>query len=136
MQSQDQFDEFRKIAAANAITILNLQRHSFSGLNLSYVKIPNANLSFGIFQDTDFTGADLSGCDFSNAILDKANFTGANLTGVKFENIASFQYDSGARCLTLSDDQSKVIVGYDSGRVVCWDIKSGDQLFTVNCHKK
>ena len=72
------------IAAANAMTILNLAKFDFQKLDLSDVNIPGAYLSFGKFEGTDFSRANLTGVNFTKAWLRDTNFTGANLTDVEF----------------------------------------------------
>ena len=44
-----------EIAAANLITVLNVSHYTFSGKNLSNIKIPGAELAGGEFVQTDFT---------------------------------------------------------------------------------
>lgn len=76
--------EIASSIARNAITTLNLAGVSFSGVNLSGIQIPNADLSHGIFYNTDFTGANLTGVNFQYACLGKALFTNATLTNADF----------------------------------------------------
>ena len=60
------------LAASNAITLLNQARVTFSGLDLSGIRIPNADLCYSICDSTDFSGADLSGVKFRKAWLKNA----------------------------------------------------------------
>ena len=53
-------------ASSTAISMLNAAKVSFSGIDFSYIKIPNANLS--------------------GAILDSTNLCNANLTQVMLQN--------------------------------------------------
>ena len=48
-----------EIAAANAITILNMTGFDFSNKDLSNICIKGANLSYGIFEGTNFANAKL-----------------------------------------------------------------------------
>lgn len=75
-------DENVKIAAANAMTILNTARVPFSGRNLAGVKISGAILVNGLFDHTNLSGADLTGVDFSEANLNRCELTGAIMEGV------------------------------------------------------
>jgi uncharacterized protein YjbI with pentapeptide repeats len=83
------------IASANAITILNAARVSFSNMNLSGIKIPGASLRFGKCDRVNFSSSssptgtkrvtDLFGVDFSFADIEGALFEGVNLSGTIFE---------------------------------------------------
>ncbi|CAL6041893.1 Pentapeptide_repeats-containing protein [Hexamita inflata] len=70
------------IAAANAITILNVANESFRNMNLCRVKIPGANLSLAMMEGADFTEADLSNVDFQSAWLENAIFNKSNMKNV------------------------------------------------------
>lgn len=76
-----------EIAAANAITILNIAGYDFSNQDFSNVSISGANLSYGICEGTNFTNANLQGVDLTDAWLKDANFVNANLANVKFGEI-------------------------------------------------
>lgn len=51
--------------------------------DLRGVKLRNANLTYGRFNQTDLRDADLSGCAMFQCSLVKVNFTGARLDGVR-----------------------------------------------------
>lgn len=72
-----------KIAAANAISILIREGFSFSGYNLDGIQIPNANLSFGIFEGASLRNADLRNCICYHTNFDGADFDGSNRQGMK-----------------------------------------------------
>lgn len=72
-----------KIAAVNAVSILNLMGYSFSHKNLKKVRIPGAfleraNLVGSDLREADLTGVTLTGAAFSNAL-----FEGARMEGIK-----------------------------------------------------
>ena len=54
-------------AAANAITILNMTGFDFSNHDLSNIYIKGANLSYGSFERTNFTNANLQRVIFTGA---------------------------------------------------------------------
>ena len=58
-----------EIGAANAITILNAAYISFGNLNLSNIRIPRADLSYGLFDGCDLSRANLTCVDFTSAWL-------------------------------------------------------------------
>ncbi|MCX8566739.1 MAG: WD domain-containing protein, G-beta repeat-containing protein [Glomeribacter sp. 1016415] len=71
-------------AASNALTIVVKAGVKLSGLDLTQIKVPEADLSYGIFEETQFEGADLSGVKFQGTWLLNANLKRANLTRVDF----------------------------------------------------
>ena len=73
-----------QVAAANAITVLNMLETSFSAMDFSNIKVPGADLSFAILHHTNLQGADLSRVNLKKAFLCFANFTKANLSEVFF----------------------------------------------------
>ena len=78
-------------AASNAITILNALKYDFSGMDLSKIWIPHANLSHGIFEGANFFNANLQGVNFTGAWLKDANFSRSNMKEVQFGAMASLE---------------------------------------------
>ena len=72
------------VAAANAITILNMAGFDFSHRDLSNICIKGANLSNGMFEGTNFANANLRRVIFTDAWLKDANLEKANLHSVVF----------------------------------------------------
>jgi WD40 repeat protein len=71
------------IAATNSITILNKQV-VFSDMNLSDIKIPYANLSYGVFDGTQFNRANLDNVSFNFSWLRETDFSSASMKNVSF----------------------------------------------------
>lgn len=71
-------------AATNAFTLLNLVGVSFANMDLSNIKVNQADLQGGNFQGTNFSGAQLLNVNFANACLDRATFKSANLSNCNF----------------------------------------------------
>ena len=57
-----------EVAAANAITILNMTGFDFSNRDLSNICIRGANLSYGIFKGTNFANAKLQRVTFTECL--------------------------------------------------------------------
>ena len=79
---QSKTDEMMAIAAANSITILVLANESFSGRDLRGIKVPDADLSGGIFHATQLQGSDLRRVHFTGAYLEDVNMEGCQLEGI------------------------------------------------------
>lgn len=82
------------IGAANAITALCVAGESFANLDLSFIKIPGANLSGGNFYRTKFINADLTSVSFRQACLIKTDFTGACLKDIRLGQFAKVKLGS------------------------------------------
>ncbi len=96
--------------ASNAITVLNHARSSFSGLDLSGVMIPEADLSQSVCGGTDFRGAHLKGVILRGAHLNGAQFQGADLEGVLFGEYPSFLLDAAVEACVYSPDGKQLAV--------------------------
>src|SRR5262249_46478273 len=76
-------EEFR-IATANAMTILIKARIHFSNKILTGIRISKADLSYGVFDQTQLHGADLTEVNFRGVWLRGANLRNAKLANAKF----------------------------------------------------
>ena len=92
------------IAAANAATILNAIRISFTGRNLKGVRIPGADLSSSILDSTDLQEADCQNVTFQGAWLANANFTRAKMQGANFREWPYIQMAQWVNCTSYSAD--------------------------------
>ncbi len=83
-----------QLIAANALTLLAKAGVALTGQDFKGIRVPGADLSYGIFDHTQFEGADLSGVNFRGACLREANLQKANLAGVNFGEWPSIEVDS------------------------------------------
>lgn len=119
--------------AANAITILNAAKFSFSKMDISKVCIQHANLENGIFYGTNLSNTDLSGVNVSKAIIEEADFSYANLEGMILGELPNFQgdYDAPFLCMCFDPKEQLLAVGTGRGLIYIWDVKSGDRLHVI-----
>ncbi|BBE09758.1 hypothetical protein MCB1EB_1597 [Mycoavidus cysteinexigens] len=118
--------------AANAITVLVRAGVQFNGEDLKGIRIPGADLSYGVFDSVQLQKADLSEVNLRGAWLRKANFNGTDLAGVQFNEKPSL-YVSGMvyDCCYSSDGlwfavvDNDVIDLYDADTLEQVDIYSG-----------
>lgn len=85
---------FRQFLLANPNYVVNLKGADLSGLDMSNMRLRNADLSYANLQNTNLKEADLTGtnfmgsnltnADFSRCNLAYANFDKTNATGAKF----------------------------------------------------
>mgnify|MGYP000875849538 FL=1 len=118
------------VAAANAITILNVSGYDFSNQDFRKVCIPGANLSYGIFEGTDFTGANLRDVDFTSAWLKKAHLSEANLEGVEFgesptikftgNDVSGIAYSANGKYFAVQTNDKVTIFENVGTKSLCW----------------
>ncbi|BBE09682.1 WD40 repeat-containing protein [Mycoavidus cysteinexigens] len=70
-----------EVSTANALTVLVKGGVSLSSKDFSGINARGADLGYGIFDSTQFTGADLREVNWYRAWLKKANLDRANLSG-------------------------------------------------------
>ena len=129
-------DERYAIAAANAITGLNAAKECFSGMDLSHIKIPDADLDEMTAHRTNFTRADLQGCSLKLAFLGDAVFNEANLKEVKFGELPYFNWPTGCvTSLCFSPDGNYLYASGDDNTTIIYDIKTGQPIRTLNAHR-
>lgn len=97
-------DKQTAIAAANAISILNTARVSFSGWDLTRVAIPQADLSGALMEDTRLDGADMRGVVLQGAWLKGASLRGANLQQIRFGKLPYWDFQIRTNCAAFSED--------------------------------
>ncbi|KAF0429924.1 NACHT domain-containing protein [Gigaspora margarita] len=73
-----------QIDSANAITVLTRARIPLP-INLTNIRVSGADLSNGIFNNSQFVKADLNNVNFQNAKLRSANLEGASLKNANFK---------------------------------------------------
>lgn len=125
------------IAAANAITILNKARISFSNMDLSRINIPNANLNQLIARETNFSGANLANCSFYSAYLAKSMFDEANLQQAKLGEAGYLTWGTGCvTSLCFSADGQCLIAAGDDNIIAVYDVETGEKLKSFAPHKQ
>mgnify|MGYP000856791752 FL=1 len=106
------------IAAANAIMILNTAGYDFSHQDFSEVCIAGANISCGLFQETNFSRADLQGVNFSGAWLKNTNFEYANMDRVQFGMTPNLPLEKEGLCIVHSPTSNRLAIGTRSEIIV------------------
>ncbi|KAF9437908.1 hypothetical protein BGZ76_010619 [Entomortierella beljakovae] len=124
------------IAAANAITILVKAGVQFNSVDLRGVRIPGADLNFGVFDSARLDGADLRKVNLRNTWLRCANFNGALMSSVKFGELPFLQDDGGTICSAYSPDGNYHIVGLKNGDIVLYETTEWKKLRYFVGHSK
>ncbi|KAG0021100.1 hypothetical protein BGZ80_003033 [Entomortierella chlamydospora] len=128
-------DESVCIAAANAITILVRAGVQFNRVDLRGIKIPGADLRFGVFDSALLEGADLRNVNLGNVWLRQASLNGAQMMGVQFGELPSLLEDSDIKRCVFSPDGKIYAVGTQSGKISLYDSSSWIKIRSLEGHK-
>ncbi|KAG0015949.1 hypothetical protein BGZ80_009533 [Entomortierella chlamydospora] len=143
---QSKSDETVRIAAANAITILVRAGVQFNGTDLRNIKIPGADLSFGVFDSARLEGADLRKVNFRNIWVRQANLRGAQMKGVQFGELPFLQEGYIVLCCEYSPNGDTYAAGLYNARgdqiasgssdktVRLWNVGTGECVLTLQGH--
>ncbi len=90
--------------AANALTILVKAGVQFNGADLKGIRIPGADLSYGLFDYTEFQGADLSKVNGYGAWLRGVNLDGTDLKGLELGEKPTLEMQGSVLACCYSPD--------------------------------
>jgi WD40 repeat protein/TPR repeat protein len=79
------------VGSSNAITVLNRARVSFSGLDLSGIRIPHADLGYALLHNTIFSRADLQGVSLQQAHMSGSVFSHSNMKDIDFGQLPYYE---------------------------------------------
>ncbi|MCX8565746.1 MAG: WD40 repeat [Glomeribacter sp. 1016415] len=120
--------------AANAMTILAKSGIQFSGLDLAGIRVPGADLSFGMFDSAQLQRADLTGVKLHTSWLQQANISGAQMAGVQFGEWTYVQEESKVYSCAYSPDGQTCAMGLGNGVIRVYDTSSWAKIHTLEGH--
>ncbi|CAL6039033.1 Pentapeptide_repeats-containing protein [Hexamita inflata] len=124
-----------KIAAANALTILNISGYKFIGRDLSNIQVPGATLSKGIFNNCIFKNANFQTCNFqqhsfSNTVKLWDIHKAECLKTIKIKHI-------GLNQIIFSNDCLLFCTSSMNGTIKIWDTLTGTcQSSIIQAHNQ
>ncbi|KAG0013349.1 hypothetical protein BGZ80_011130 [Entomortierella chlamydospora] len=121
-------DKTARIAAANAITVLVRAGVRFIGADLRDVKIPGADLRYGMFDSARLDGADLRKTKLHNIWLRKANLSGADMTGSQFGELPFLQENGAVGKCAYWRDGKTLAVGLRNGGFRLYETSSWEKI--------
>ncbi|CAO3565071.1 unnamed protein product [Mortierella alpina] len=127
-------DKGGRIAAANAITILVRAGVQFAEADLRGIRIPGADLNFGMFEGAQLQGADLRKVNFSNIWLRRADLRKSQMAGVRFGEWPYLKEDSKVGCSAYSPDGKSLAVGLYDGSIIVYDTRAWTKAHTLHGH--
>ncbi|KAG0286696.1 hypothetical protein BGZ97_007335, partial [Linnemannia gamsii] len=122
------------VGAANAITILVRAGIQFNEMDLRGIRIPGADLSFGMFDSAQLQGADLRKVTLRASWLRQANLSGAQMAGVQFGEWAYLEEESAVRSCAYSSDGKNCAIGLQRGVIHVYDTLSWAKIRTLTGH--
>lgn len=90
-----------------------IDRRDFTGANLSGLDLSNADLSHGFFESANLSGAKLAGANLERAVFAHANLEGADLTGAKLKDASLGRAKLARAKLGGADLSEAILVGAD-----------------------
>ncbi|KAF8972371.1 hypothetical protein BGZ46_010142 [Entomortierella lignicola] len=127
-------DKAARVGAANAITILVQAGVQFNGADLRGIKVPRADLSFGMFDSARLEGADLRKANLRGIWLRQANLDGVQMDGAQFGELPFLQPNDFVLSCACSPDGSKYAVGLQGGNIDIYSASSWDKIQTLKGH--
>ncbi|KAF9351997.1 hypothetical protein BGX34_000238 [Mortierella sp. NVP85] len=121
-------------AAANAITILVRAGVQFIGADLQRVRIPGADLSYGVFESAQFQGADLENANLRGVWMPQANLNEAQMKGAQFGELLYLTQENNVKSMVYSPDGRTFVVGLENGRINVYLTSSWEKLWTSTDH--
>ncbi len=82
--------------------MLNIIKSSFSGLNLSHIKISGADLTGACFDHTNLSYSNLKKVIFDKCYFNGTKFNKANLTGAEFGLLPEIKCEEKILCIDIA----------------------------------
>jgi WD40 repeat protein len=120
--------------SANSASLLVQLGESFSNKDLSGAQLSGAILSGGMFDSTNFTTADCSGVNFSQAWLRRANFTHADLSDTKWGEHPKLELKGVVEAMYPDATGSIQIATVWGKNIYLWSGATGKRLATLRGH--
>jgi len=133
IECSKQDDKWRK-AAANAITILVRAGVQFVGADLRGIRIPGADLSYGIFDSACLQDTDLRKVNFRGTWLRQADMSRAEMKGAQFGELPFLAEGYLVRSCAFSPDGKSLAVGLENGDISVYTTSSWERIRKWNGH--
>jgi WD40 repeat protein len=127
-------DEKWRKAAANAITILTRSGEKFHGADLSNIRIPGADLSYGMFDSANFQGADLRKVTLRGAWLRQVKLSQAQMSGVHFGELPFVKEDDSVWSCAYSPDGNLLAISLSNGDIKVYSTSMWELEHTLKGH--
>ncbi|KAG0244248.1 hypothetical protein BGX31_009529 [Mortierella sp. GBA43] len=122
-------------AASNAITILVRAGVQFNGADLRGIRVPKADLSYGVFDSAQLQGADLRQVDLRGAWLQQADLSNAELEGARFGELRYTQHSEVLMCTYAPDGRTLAVALFDF-TIIIYSTSTCEKLWTKCDHRR
>ncbi|KAF8975633.1 hypothetical protein BGZ46_008957 [Entomortierella lignicola] len=129
-------DKTVRIAAANSITILVRAGFQFNGADLRDIKVPEADLSHGVFDSALLDGADLRKSSMRNVWLRQARLNGAQMKKVDFGELPILKEEEYINCCAYSPDRKTLAVATWDGVISLYETSSWSRVQLLKAHSE
>ncbi len=127
-------DERYAKGAANAISVLNRAKISFSEMDFSEIRISKADLSYAILDHTNLQRADLREVSLRGAWLREADLTGANMPGVQWGELPWLKFRSEVNACAYSPNGEWLAAGCKDNKVYLYNSVNRSLAHTFEGH--
>ncbi|KAK3821567.1 MAG: WD40-repeat-containing domain protein [Benniella sp.] len=117
-----------RIAGTNAITILVKAGVQFVGADLQGIRIPGADLSYGVFDSAWLNDADLRKANLRGVWMRQADLRRAQMTGVQFGELPSLVSKGLLKSCAYSPDGGSIAVGHSKGDITVYTVPSWESI--------
>jgi len=127
-------DKKWRTAAANAITILVRAGLQLSGADLRGIRIPGADLSYGVFDSVHLQDANMRKVNLRGAWLRQTDLSRADMTGAQFGELPYLTVGREVWSCAYSPDGMSFAVGLDSGDIQVYLTSNWEVTRTLSGH--
>ena len=127
-------DEKWRTAAANAITVLVRAGAMFIHADLGGIRIPGADLSYGVFESAQLQDADLRQVNLRGTWLQQADLSNSQMSGVEFGELPYFHENDGIYCCVYSPDGNSLAFSLDNGIIKVYSTSTRELIQTLTGH--
>ena len=121
-------------AAANAITILVRSGVQFIEADLQGIRIPGADISYGVFDSANLRNADLRKVNLRGVWLRQTDLSGAQMTGVQFGELPSLREETQMRTCAYTPDGNLLVVGLSDGHINIYSTSNWERVQRLAGH--
>ncbi|KAK3805366.1 MAG: hypothetical protein J3Q66DRAFT_446011 [Benniella sp.] len=129
-------DKKWRTAAANAITILVRAGIQFISTDLQGIRIPGADLSYGVFDAVNLQGADLRKVNLSNAWFLGSDLSRAQMKDVQFGELPFLKFDREVKTCIYSPDGTSFAVVLSDGSINVYGTSNWERSQILSGHSR
>ncbi len=120
--------------AANALTLLVKAGMQLNNRDFSKIRVPGADLSYGVFDNTQFQGADLRNVNWYHAQLAGVNLDRTDLEGLRLGERPALQMENAVKACRYSPDGRWLAVT-ESKYIYLYETENLQKVHTYTSHE-